>query len=51
MYFANLQPVHKNKGKMKLVQELHYEISSLDVILRFDLGVCTTVWQQTKLHQ
>jgi len=30
--------MHKDKGE-RLVQELHYEISSLDATLRYDLGV------------
>jgi len=39
------------KGKRKGAQELHYEISSLDMTLRYNLGVCAKDRQQTELHQ
>ena len=43
-------PYIKIKGE-KYVQELHYEISSLDVTLRYELGVCAIDRQQTELHK
>jgi hypothetical protein len=41
----------KIKKKKKLAQELHYQISSLDVTQRHDLDVGATGQQPTELHQ